>query len=243
MHGVKLRVHIAPVGFENDRIVLPLRQMKADKVWLISQKHDNKAATYSEKIISLLKTSKIDYEQIDCEITDLYDVLKTIRIILEKEASNDIFINVSSGSKIEAIAGMMASMIFREGNRIMPYYVVPEKYNTQPEAGTPLSSGIKDIQTLPEYRIEQPKQQLIKLLRIVDQAGGAISKKELIEEATENGLIRVGGRNEAQSKYMSLNKNFLSPLEDWRLIRVQKEGRRKQVLLTDEGKNMLKFLG
>jgi len=28
-----LRVHIAPVGFEVDRIVIPAKNLKADKVW------------------------------------------------------------------------------------------------------------------------------------------------------------------------------------------------------------------
>ena len=36
---VNLRVHIAPVAFEVDRIVIPAVRMKADKVWLVA--HDN----------------------------------------------------------------------------------------------------------------------------------------------------------------------------------------------------------
>ena len=34
-----LRVHIAPVGFEVDRVVIPAKNMRADKVWLLI--HDN----------------------------------------------------------------------------------------------------------------------------------------------------------------------------------------------------------
>ena len=49
---INLRIHIAPVGFEVDRIVIPAVEMKADKVWLIV--HDNvaedKAAKYREKV-------------------------------------------------------------------------------------------------------------------------------------------------------------------------------------------------
>ena len=49
---VNLRVHIAPVGFEIDRIIIPAVRMKADKVWLIA--HDNvpedKANKYRPKI-------------------------------------------------------------------------------------------------------------------------------------------------------------------------------------------------
>jgi len=32
---VNLRIHVAPVGFEVDRIVIPAVRMKADKVWLV----------------------------------------------------------------------------------------------------------------------------------------------------------------------------------------------------------------
>ena len=38
---VNLRIHIAPVAFEVDRIVISAVRMKADKVWLIA--HDNAA--------------------------------------------------------------------------------------------------------------------------------------------------------------------------------------------------------
>jgi len=34
-----LRVHIAPVGFEIDRVIIPAKKLKADKVWLLV--HDN----------------------------------------------------------------------------------------------------------------------------------------------------------------------------------------------------------
>ena len=38
---IKLRVQIAPLGFEIDRIVMPAISMKADKVYLL--RHDNYA--------------------------------------------------------------------------------------------------------------------------------------------------------------------------------------------------------
>ena len=50
---VNLRVHIAPVGFEIDRIIIPAVKMKADKVWLVA--HDNvaedKASIYRQRIL------------------------------------------------------------------------------------------------------------------------------------------------------------------------------------------------
>ena len=47
----KLRVHIAPVGYEIDRIVLPAKQERADKVWLLAHenKSDDKAGPFITK--------------------------------------------------------------------------------------------------------------------------------------------------------------------------------------------------
>ena len=48
---IKLRVHIAPVGYEIDRVVIPAIKMKADKVYLL--RHDDysedKSGPYREK--------------------------------------------------------------------------------------------------------------------------------------------------------------------------------------------------
>ena len=49
---VNLRIHIAPVAFEVDRIVISAVRMKADKVWLIAHDNvaDDKASKYRQKI-------------------------------------------------------------------------------------------------------------------------------------------------------------------------------------------------
>ena len=53
---VNLRIHIAPVAFEVDRIVISAVRMKADKVWLIAHDNvaDDKASKYRQKIEKLL---------------------------------------------------------------------------------------------------------------------------------------------------------------------------------------------
>ena len=58
---VNLRIHIAPVGFEIDRIIIPAITQKADKVWLIA--HDNvaedKASKYREIVEKELEKNGI----------------------------------------------------------------------------------------------------------------------------------------------------------------------------------------
>ena len=47
-----LRVHIAPVGYEIDRIVLPAKKMRADKVILLVHENpsEDKAIKFYQKI-------------------------------------------------------------------------------------------------------------------------------------------------------------------------------------------------
>ena len=54
---VKKRIHIAPVGFEIDRIVLPAIEYNADKVYLLvhNNKAEDKAGAYVTRITDELK--------------------------------------------------------------------------------------------------------------------------------------------------------------------------------------------
>ncbi|HEY9386666.1 MAG TPA: DUF6293 family protein, partial [Nitrososphaeraceae archaeon] len=75
------------------------------------------------------------------------------------------------GSKIQAIASMMACMMFKDVAMIKPYYVVPEKYNTilLEEKKNQKTEGMKDIITLPEYKIEIPNEKLIECMHLISQ--------------------------------------------------------------------------
>ena len=60
----KKRIHIAPVGFEVDRIVKPAVEYKADKVYLLvhDNKKEDKATPYIENVIKELGENKIQSE-------------------------------------------------------------------------------------------------------------------------------------------------------------------------------------
>ena len=59
---VKKRIHIAPVGFEIDRIVIPAIEYNADKVYLLvhNNKAEDKAGAYVTRIKDELKKNKIE---------------------------------------------------------------------------------------------------------------------------------------------------------------------------------------
>ena len=244
--GVSLRIHIAPAGYELDRITIPAEKMKADRVWLLAfnDKDKDDAKSFREGVENTLAKMGIETKVKECNIIDLYDVLRAMREIIEEEKNNDIFINVASGSKIEAIAGMLTASIFRELTNITPYYAIPDSYNVKPRIAQPISTGLKSIEFLPEYHIEQPKPEQIQLLYLINKQGGKIKKKRLMEIAVEKELISSSGNNKIQAYYASLNTNYLEKMKQWKLIEeVKSGGRSKEVQITKAGRDMLKFLG
>jgi hypothetical protein len=240
----KLRVHIAPVGFEIDRIVLPAIEMKADKVWLIRNENPatERAGPYITKITAELKKEKISVQTAGSDRNDIFKILKTVKDIFEEERENDIYVNVSSGSKIQAIACMMACMTFKERNAI-PYYAEPEGYPAT--QGKQQSVGLKRIVDLPKYEIHKPKHELIEALRIIRESNGKIRKKDMAEIAEEKNLIVINAREEnfEQARFASLDKNIIQPLlEQWKFVEIEKIGRNRWIKITPEGEHAAEFL-
>jgi hypothetical protein len=241
-----LRVHIAPVGFEIDRIAIPAKQMKADKVWLLMHGDlaKDKAQGYMEKIRFQLKKEKIE---VQVEYTDrfsLFKILKSVREIAEREKDNDIFINCSSGSKIQAIACMMACMMFQGKTKMTPYYAEPESYASV--KGEQLSAGLRTVVKLPAYEIHTPKPALVQALKIIKEHGGEITKKEMARIADEKKLIVINAKEEnfQQARFASLDKNIIQPLQnEWKFIEIERIGRTRWIKMTPEGNGAVEFLG
>jgi hypothetical protein len=238
-----------------DRIVLPAVIKKADRVWLIIDKpshQEDKGSPYAQTIAKKLKAANIYCQQAPADRIDLFDILRALRTIIMHEKGNHTLVNVSVGSKIQAIASMMACMMFKDMATIKPYYVVPEKYNTirLEEKRNQETEGMKDIITLPEYKIEIPNEKLIECMHIINlHKDNKITKRELKDLVLNKNLIQVGKKDTLdkeersdQAAYMALNKNLIEPLLEWKFISVEKMGARHIVSLTDEGINALRFL-
>lgn len=239
-----LRIHIAPVGFEIDRIVIPALTMKADRVWLVSHNKagEDEGKPFGNEVSKRLTEAKIECKVEGADRTDLFDTLRALRKIILAERKHSILVNVSVGSKIQSIACTMACMMFKDIVRIKPYYAAPEKYTSIPKEQE--TTGVKQIMTLPDYKIELPSNDLIKCLDIINKKKfGRVSKKELRDKALEAELIHVeSSKNIEQSAYMALNKNLIEPLLIWNFIGIEKKGRRHVISITGDGQNVLRFL-
>lgn len=245
MSKLNLRIHVAPVGFEIDRIVMSAKKRRADKVYLMI--HDNpsqdKAGPFVERIQKQLKKEKIEVAVEHHNRLDLFAIIKSIKQIIEREEGNNIYVNLASGSKIQAIAGMMACMMFNEQKNVFPFYVEAEKYHGFKEQQ--ISSGIKEPMDLPSYEIQKPGQRHVEALKIISESGGRLTKKEMAEMADKNGLIAVNAEKEnySQARFASLDKNIIQPLRShWKFIEEEKVGRTRWIKMTQEGQNAAKFL-
>lgn len=245
MSKMNLRIHVAPVGFEIDRIVLSAKQKRADRVYLLIHQNpsQDKAGHFIETIQELLKKENIEVVIESHDRLDLFEIIKSIKKIIEMESGNNIYVNLASGSKIQAIAGMMACMMFNEQKNVFPFYVEAKVYtgfkNQQ------MSSGIKDPIELPSYEIQKPEQKHIRALKIINEKGGRLTKKEMAELADKNKLITVNAEKEnySQARFASLDKNIIQPLlSHWKFIEEEKIGRTRWIKMTQEGKNAAKFL-
>ncbi len=238
-----LRIHIAPVGYEIDRIVLPAKKRKADKVYLLIHENPSidRAVSFYENISKKLEKLNIDVVKEHHDRLDLFKIIKSVREIIEREKGNIIYVNLASGSKIQAIACMMACMMFNDDKNIQPFYVEAKDYVGF--SGKPISTGIKEIQDMPTYEIRRPEQKHVDALKIINEHGGRISKKEMARIAKEQKLIVVKAENESQATFASLDKNIIRVLEEqWNFIKVKQIGRTRWINITEEGKNAAEFL-
>jgi len=238
----KLRIHVCPIGYEIDRIAKAAKLLRAERVWLIIEKNPSKekATKYINKVESLLKENKIEVKQKGVTREDLFDNLKGIKEIFEEEKGNELYVNVSAGSKIQAIAGMMACMIFKEFDP-KPYYVDPKKY--EKPSKSPQSTGVKEIIPLPNYTIQKPEDALIRTLEIIKKNDKKLNKKTLAEIAIRENLIDSKNKKVTQSDYAKLDHHIIKPLEKkWKFISVKIIGTNHWIELTDSGIDACKFL-
>lgn len=245
------RIHISPLGYEHDRVVEPAVDYKADSVYLLEHDEpDSEKPAYHVTLKEELQDAGITVHSVSCDIFDLYTVLGTVAEIITTHADDELYVNLSTGSKISAIGGMIACMVTRESVNVTPYYVRAEGYTPEDEEveEMPVSFGMENISELPTYPIQGPSGEEIAILQyIADEQ--PITKNQLIRHArlVVDRFSRNADEKEIQidddpymGEYRLLDTHILEPLEERECIEVTEVGRSKEVAITEEGKNTLR---
>ena len=241
----RLRIHIAPLGFESDRIVLPAIDLKADKVWILIHSNPQKteAKSYLDDIKARLRKERIGFDIKVLDRLNLSSTIKGVRSIVSEAKDNTYYVNVSSGSKIQAVACTMACMMFNEKGNLIPYYAKPEDYFEYD--GAQMSTGLEELIILPQYDIKTPDKKLVQALQIIKENGNRINKTDLARAAEQRKIIEIGAKeeNHEQAMFTSLDKNIIQPLKrDWGFVKEDKIGRRRWLEITPKGHEVLEIL-
>jgi len=231
------RVHIVAHGWEVARIVDPIFDLKADKVVLIVPENEAFLAAFEEEMIEDLESmDRLDVELRSAHLYDLDSALQVFTQAVKDHEGDDVFINVSTGSSVAAIAGMMAA----QTADATPFYVKPgfEADTSVPEE--PVIQEAGEITELPVFDLEGPSQEQLRVLGYLT-GNGDVTKKELIEFAQAEALPFIAN-TEAKSDeglYRLLESHIINPLSEGEYISVEKVGRQKQVTLEQRGADAL----
>jgi Family of unknown function (DUF6293) len=246
----RARVHIVPVGFEIERITEPLEREHADRVYLVTRTGRDAAAPFVESVERRLRRAAwpIDVRVVRTELWDTFTVVSVYRQIFETERRTDrravgvlpIRVNVSTGTKISAIAGTLACMLWNGE----PYYVQVSRswYSERPPSARAVHDVVERIDPVHVYELRAPASELIEVLEALQRRGGVLRKRELIREL---GLDRAGPDGapapSPQAQHGRLSRR-LDPLEHrWGFVATDARGPRARVRLTDQGQVALTF--
>lgn len=276
------KIHIAVLGYEIDRIVEPLKRMGASKFYLIIGEEDSPVAkqfipVLKKKIVigsdESMESLEVDGKNVTSDnlipldsfkeepVKSVWNYTQLLNkfcdlIKCETEKGNKVYINISSGSKLAAVAGSIAAYMY--GGE--PYYVQVKDYNyinSLLEKGesinglttgvsqihsipNPETSGVKNILSVPNYsEIKKPDENLIKALSMVPSQSPGISQKDFMKILIDKGLI--AGENE-NAVYIGFRRKYLEPLLDKKWIRDErrdKKSKESELILTDSGTNVI----
>ncbi|MEM0135549.1 MAG: DUF6293 family protein [Thermoplasmatales archaeon] len=237
-----LRIHLCPVGFEVKRVVDPLVWMRADKVYLITYRPGDEAQSYLEKIESDLKNYPyIELVKKYVNVWDLFECLELMREIISKESGNKIYVNVSTGTKITAIAGMLSCMLWGAS----PYYAKVSYPSNNKTKTTETEFVENPPDMLPVYSINKPKPEYLLILKLLKDNNSRLRKSQLIKLLEDEGVIRkrseTDGEFSTSAKHSQLRALLEPMIRDWNYIKIESEGRRSTVILTGQGVNALKI--
>ena len=197
----------------------------------------DKATKYAAAIQRKLKAANIETELVYCDWENIEEITRVARDLILQESSNEVAINLASGSKNHAIGLDRACMTFRKRKHIHPFYPEAEKW-TAWRYPKQQSTGVKKIRQIPIHRIIVPEPELIEALKII--------KKDSVLIPTKKGRLGIKKKDLAKALYGDDSKQNLTKLQrnitqklkkPWFAIDIfDKVSRSDWISLTDEGK-------
>jgi Family of unknown function (DUF6293) len=246
------RVHVVPVGFEVERITEPLVAERADRVYLVTRRERNAAAPFVEEVVRRLRRASgpIDVRIAGTDPWSVFETLSAYRAIFEAEHRTErgahgvlpIRVNVSTGTKITAIAGTLACMLWNGE----PYYVQVSRswYSDRTPRVRAAHDVIERVEPVNVYELRSPAPELVEVLEALDRWGGTLRKRELLRELRLDRPSADGTPAVSPQAQHGRPRRRLDPLEErWGFVKTEATGPRARVRLTEQGRVALTLFG
>jgi len=232
-------VHVAPLGYELERITAPVIEYNADTLYLLADPALS-GVCYHDELESVLTDHGIDVHRYKVDLGDIYDVLGEVTTIIDRHTEDIVRVNVSSGPKLAAVGAALACMATDASG----YHVHP-KTRSHPVDEVPRTSGMRLAEELPSYPLRTPTRDQVRILDYIETSSTDVytpKKSDLITFAEENDLSFMVQSDPAndKAKFALLNNRIVDPLVEKNYIKIESVGRTKQVTLTETGRNALR---
>ena len=246
------RIHVAPVGFEVERILEPILDEHADRVYLVTRRERDAAAPFVAEVERRLARASwpIDVRVVRTDLWDVFGALASLRSIFAAERRTDrrasdvlpLRVNVSTGTKITAIAGTLACMLWKGE----PYYVQVSRawYSDRTPRVAAVHDVVERVDPVSVYELRAPNAELVEVLEALARRGGSLRKRELIVELGIDRSGPDGARAPSPQAQHGRLRRRLDPLEHrWGFVRVETSGPRGRVQLTPQGRLAVGLFG
>jgi hypothetical protein len=267
----RLRVVITCVTFETVKVVKPIRELRAEKVYILhydsGAKKPNVYSEFYQEVVRQLQELGLGDEDIlerNVKVFRFKDVMSELVAIMSKErdAGNEVYVNVSAGTMEFAAAATVAAMMVKG---VKPFTVHSRKYTVSGDEKVRRTFSIDgklvgqcceaaEPVELPTFHIDPPPRDLVialRELRKLKEAKRSTKYTVMIQAIKDAGAWTYDPEKEAKFKaadprrgerIMQAEKMYYSRhyIDGW--IRHGwvdgKAGRGRELTITDAGENV-----
>jgi len=221
------RIYLVSIGLQSDWIIKSIKELRPDFVYFLEDKNEKHEGYFKAKkeVIKDLKKKDISSTELKYSKEEEYQVLKSLKEIIQKHPKDKIFLNLCSGDRKIPSMFIISSFIFSSIN--------PKIYVVY------FDSKSEEILEFPSFKVRLPEDKLISVLREINSIGEFCTKKKL-QDSLVNKKILKSDKN--QNVLMSMNRRYIQKLIDWNFIKIEGRGKNSIISITEEGEKWLKFM-
>jgi hypothetical protein len=241
------RIHVAPLGFEHDRIILPLIKYKADELYLVTMREEKHGKIHLKNVINTLKQKEIKYTIIEADLLDLIDSIQVFGKIvyeLKIKQGHDVYVNISTSTSIATIAISYVAMLWGA----TAYHAQPKKWieEDKRKPGEPITTGLNDVIGLQRLHHEKPDSQFLYILSYIDKqkTNDTIKYSNVLNHLWDKGWLDAPKNSKfpRQAVTRQFQERYIKNLEQkWEFISIRGNTQARKIELTEKGKKYLKM--